>query len=173
MEVVAFCDGLNGSDGMPAYVVYLSSRVAKKFGYDKAFSALGVHLGMFKLDAEKKLLRTFDKSGGCFHLTEEFAVLNNVPREVFAEEEDATLPDETTVKITTKRLVNGKWQTKIMYKKRGIRVALGLLIPLLGQWLRARTNANQVRVFIAAHRRSGGFTLFRFEPSCLFVLLLL
>ncbi|MBI1766070.1 MAG: hypothetical protein HYR56_32090 [Acidobacteria bacterium] len=53
------------------------------------------------------------------YLLEAFAVVNNFPRKVFAEEEDATLPDETKVKVTTKRLVNGKWQTKIMYKKRG------------------------------------------------------
>ena len=118
MEDVALCDGLNGSYGMPSYAVYLSSRAARKFVYSKAFSALGVHLGMFKLDTEKKVLRTFDKSGCCFHLTEEFAVVNNLPRKVFAEEEDATISDETKVKITTKRLVNGKWQTKVIYKKR-------------------------------------------------------
>ena len=118
MEDVALCDGLNGSYSMPSYAVYLSSRAAKKFVYSKAFSALGVHLGMFKVDAEKKLLRTFDKSGCCFHQVEEFAVVNNAPRKVFEELEDATIPDETKVKITTKRLVNGKWQTKVTYQKR-------------------------------------------------------
>lgn len=119
MEDVALCDGLNGSYGMPSYAVYLSSHAAKKFVYSKAFSALGGYLGMFKLDRAKKVLRTFDKSRCCFHLTEEFVVVNNTPRKVFSEEEDATLPDETKVKITTKRLVNGKWQTKVRYKKRG------------------------------------------------------
>ena len=118
MEDVALCNGLNGSYGGPSYSIYLSSRAAKKFVYSNAFSALGIHLGMFTLDAKKKVLRTFDKSGCCFHVTEEFDVVNNVPRKVFVEEEDATIPDETKVKITTKRLVNGKWQTKVAYKKR-------------------------------------------------------
>lgn len=119
MEDVALCDGLNGSYGMPSYAVYLSSRTARKFVYSKAFSDLGVHLGMFKVDATKKVLRIFDKSGCCFHLTEEFDVVNNAPRKIFSEEENALLPDETKVKLTTKRFVNGKWQTKVIYKKRG------------------------------------------------------
>ena len=115
MEDVALCNGLNGSYGGPSYSIYLSSKAAKKFVYDKRFSDLGVHLGMFTVDTEKKVLRTFDKSGCCWHITEEFAVVNNAPRKVFEEVEDATIADETKVKVTTKRLVNGKWQTKVKY----------------------------------------------------------
>lgn len=113
MEDVALCEGTQGSYGMPSYQVYLSSRSAGKFVYDKKFSVLGKHLGMFDVDKQKKLLRTFDKSGCCWHITEEFSVVNNAPKKVFEEVEDATINDQTKVKIITKKLVNGKWQTKV------------------------------------------------------------
>lgn len=118
MEDVAICDGANGSYGGPSYQVYLSSKSAGKFVYSKAFSELGQHLGMFEVDKKKKVLRIFDKSGCCWHVTEEYSVINNRPVKVFVEEEDATIPDETKVKITTKTLVKGKWQTKTKIVKR-------------------------------------------------------
>lgn len=118
MEDVALCDGNNGSYGGPSYQVYLSSRAQKKFVYNAAFSKLGQHLGMFEVDKAKKVLRIFDKSGCCWHVMEEYAVVNNRPVKVFVEEEDATGADDTKVKITTKRLVKGKWQTKVRYVKR-------------------------------------------------------
>lgn len=118
MEDVAICDGANGSYGGPSYQVYLSSKSAGKFVYNKAFSDLGGHLGMFEVDAKKKVLRIFDKSGCCWHVTEEYSVINGKPVKVFVEEEDATIPDETKVKITTKTLVKGKWQTKTKLVKR-------------------------------------------------------
>ena len=113
MEDVALCEGTQGSYGMPSYQVYLSSRTAGKFVYDKKFSALGKHLGMFTVDKEKKLLRTFDKSGCCWHITEEFSVVNNAPKKVFEEVEDAAFAEATKIKTITKKLVNGKWQTKV------------------------------------------------------------
>lgn len=118
MEDIALCNGTNGSYGMPSYSVYLSSRAAKKFVYDKNFSALGTHLGMFELDKTKKVLRTFDKSGCCWHITEEFSVAGNIPRKVLSIEEDATIEDETKMKVTTKTLVKGKWQTKVKFVPR-------------------------------------------------------
>ncbi len=118
MEDVAICDGANGSYGGPSYQVYLSSRSAGKFVYNKQFSELGTHLGMFQVDKTKKVLRIFDKSGCCWHVTEEYSVVNNRPVKVFVEEEDATIPDETKVKVTTKRLVKGKWKTSTKFVKR-------------------------------------------------------
>lgn len=113
MEDVAICNGKNGSYGMPSYSVYLSSRAAKKFVYNKSFSALGVHLGMFEVDTEKKVLRTFDKSGCCWHIFEEFSVVNNLPRKISSVEENAAIEDETKIEVTTKTLVKGKWRTKV------------------------------------------------------------
>lgn len=118
MEDVAICDGANGSYGGPSYQVYLSNKSAGKFVYNKAFSELGTHLGMFEVDKTKKVLRIFDKSGCCWHVTEEYSFVNNRPVKIFVEEEDATIPDETKVKITTKTLVKGKWVSKVKYVKR-------------------------------------------------------
>ena len=113
MEDVAICEGTNGSYGMPSYQVYLSSRAVGKFVYDKKFSALGKHLGMFEIDKKRKILQTFDKSGCCWHITEEFSVVNNAPKKVFEEVEDAAFAEATKIKTITKKLVNGKWQTKV------------------------------------------------------------
>ncbi len=118
MEDIAICDGANGSYGGPSYQVYLSSKSAGKFVHDKKFSELGTHLGMFTVDKKKKVLRIFDKSGCCWHVTEEYSVVNNRPVKVFVEEEDATIADEKKVKITTKMLVKGKWQKKVKFVKR-------------------------------------------------------
>jgi hypothetical protein len=118
MEDVAICNGNGGSYGMPSYQIYLSSRSAGKFVYNKAFSELGEHLGMF----EEKVLRIFDKSGCCWHVVEEYRVAGGRPVKIFVEEEDATVENENQegkVKITTKRLVKGKWQTRVRYKKVG------------------------------------------------------
>jgi hypothetical protein len=119
MEDVAICTNpQGGSYGMPAYSVYLSSKTARKFVYDRSFSALGRHLGMFELDAKRKRLVTFDKSGCCWHQTEEFEVVNNRPRKVKEITEDATNSRSSNVKVITKTLVNGRWRTRLTYEKR-------------------------------------------------------
>lgn len=118
MEDIAICDGTNGSYNGPSYRIYLSSRAAGKFVYNPAFSKLGTRLGMFEVDKAKKRLRIFDKSGCCWHVTEEYSVVGNRPVKVFVEEVDATIPDETKVKITTKRLVGGRWKTSVKFVKR-------------------------------------------------------
>jgi biotin carboxylase len=73
---------------------------------------------MFTVDKEKKTLETLDKSGCCWHLTERDRVVNDRPVKVFEEVEDATVADETKVKVTTKTLLNGKWRTSVKYVKR-------------------------------------------------------
>ncbi|MBK8465238.1 MAG: hypothetical protein IPL32_05350 [Chloracidobacterium sp.] len=118
MEDVALCNGQNGSYGMPSYDVYLSSRKQGKFVHSKAFSDLGAHLGLFSVVKNKKQLETFDKSGCCWHITERYDVVGNKPRKVFEMVEDATIPDEAKVKVTTKTLVNGKWKKSVKYEKR-------------------------------------------------------
>ena len=115
MEDVALCNGANGSYGGPSYNVYLSSRSAGKFVYSSGFSKLASHLGMFTVDKDQKQLETFDKSGCCWHITERYSVVNNRPVKVFEEIEDAMIPDETKVKITTKTLVRGRWKRSVKY----------------------------------------------------------
>ena len=115
MEDVAICDGPNGSYGGPSYQVYLSSRTAGKFVHSPAFSELGQKLGMFQVDKKRKRLTTFDKSGCCWHITEEYSVVGNRPVKVFSREEDAMNGER--MKITTKTRVNGKWKTTVAYRK--------------------------------------------------------
>jgi len=119
-EDLAIRDGNNSGYGGPSYQIYLFSPQSKKFLRNQPFTNLAQneYLGMFEVDKKRKLLRTFSKSGCCFHATEEFKVLNNLPKRVFEETEDATIPDEKKVRITTKRLINEKWQTSIRYVKR-------------------------------------------------------
>lgn len=118
MEDIAICNGANGSYGGPSYSIYLSNRAAGKFVYSKPFTDIASHLGMFDVLKNKKQLQTFDKSGCCWHITERYDVVANRPRKIFEEVEDATIPDETKVKVTTKTLVNGKWKTSVSYVKR-------------------------------------------------------
>ncbi len=119
-EDLALCDGTNGSYGMPSYQIYLFSPQSKKFVNSPAMTRLaqGEYLGMFEVDARQRVLRTSGKSGCCFHITEEFSVVKNRPRKVFEVIEDATIPDEKRVKITTRKLVNGRWRTRIKYEPR-------------------------------------------------------
>ncbi len=118
MEDVALCNGQNGSYGMPSYDIYLSSRKAGKFVHSKAFSDLGIHLGLFTVLKDKKQIETFDKSGCCWHITERYDVVGGKPRKVFVMIEDATVSEDLSkTKVTTKRLVNGKWKTTVRYEK--------------------------------------------------------
>lgn len=117
MQDLALCDGKQGGYGMPSYQIYLFSRGVNKFVFSPAFSKLvhGVNLGMFEVDAKRKVLRTYSKSGCCFHETEEFSVVSDRPRKILEITEDANIADEKRVKVTTKRFVNGRWRTTIKY----------------------------------------------------------
>jgi hypothetical protein len=120
VEDLSLCDGTNGGYGMPSYQIYLFSRRASKFVHSAEFTELSQEgrLGMFERDAKRKVLRTSSKSGCCLHMTEEFVVMNNRPRKVLEIEEDATLANEKRVKITTKRLVRGRWRKTVRYAPR-------------------------------------------------------
>jgi hypothetical protein len=116
---VAVCDGRNGGYGMPSYQVYLFSKRQNKFVRSPAFTKLGQgYLGMFEINKKKKMLFAFSKSGCCWHQTEGFSIVGNRPKKVFEEIEDATIPDEKKVKVTTKTLVGGRWRTSVKYVKR-------------------------------------------------------
>ena len=118
MEDVAVCIGQSGSYGMPAYEIYLSNRAAGKFVLSKPFTNIASHLGMFDVLKKTKQIETFDKSGCCWHITERYNIVNNRPVKVWEMVEDATIKDETKVKVTTKTLVGGKWKTTTKLVKR-------------------------------------------------------
>jgi hypothetical protein len=120
IEDLSLCDGRNGGYGMPSYQIYLFLPRAGRFILSEEFTELSQEgrLGMFERDARRKRLRTSSKSGCCLHMTEEFVVVNNRPKKVLEIEEDATIPDKKRVKITTKRLIGGRWRTTTKYVRR-------------------------------------------------------
>ena len=119
IDDLALCDGTGGGYGMPSYRIYLFSSRRNRFILSDGLSDLTQgRLGMFDNDAKRKRLRALSKSGCCLHTTEEVVVVNNRPKKILEIEEDATIADEKRVKITTKRLVGGRWRTTVKYVPR-------------------------------------------------------
>ena len=120
IEDLSLCDGRNGGYGMPSYQIYLFQPRAGRFILSEEFTELSQEgrLGMFERDARRKRLRSSSKSGCCLHMTEEFVVVNNRPKKVLEIIEDATIADKQRVKVTTKRLIGGRWRTTTKYVPR-------------------------------------------------------
>ncbi|MEP7074707.1 MAG: hypothetical protein ABI878_02770 [Acidobacteriota bacterium] len=118
-EDVAICDGGDGAYGSPTYRVYLHSPASKRYVYSPAFSALAHDdaLGMFEIDAKKKMLMKASKSGCCWHRTQGFSVVSNTPKLVYEFTEDATQNAGETVKIISRKLTAGKWKTSVKRAK--------------------------------------------------------
>ncbi|UYZ64211.1 XAC2610-related protein [Hymenobacter weizhouensis] len=111
-EDLAIRNGNNSGYGGPSYDVYVFTSRSRRFIRSRELTALATeNLGMFQVDKKRQRLITFQKSGCCWHLTTEFAV---VPGQglvkMLTEEEDATT--ETMV-VTTRRRVNGQWTTSV------------------------------------------------------------
>lgn len=113
-------DGNNSGYGGPSYQIYLFSPRTGTFVHSQSFTDLGQgeYLGMFEIDRKRKILRASSKSGCCLHRTDEFIVVGNRPKKVFEETEDATIPDEKRVKITTRKFAGGRWRTSVRYVRR-------------------------------------------------------
>lgn len=109
-EDLAFRNGNEGSYGGPSYDIYLSSKAGGKFIKNAPLSKLASeNLGLFTVDKKSKTLETFNKSGCCYHETTRYKIVNNRPVKVYVLIEDAMNGEK--VKITTKKLVGGKWKT--------------------------------------------------------------
>ena len=112
-EDLAVCNGRNGGYGAPSYNVYLFNKGTKKFVENVRFSKLaqGAYLGLFFIEAKKRQLVAYSKSGCCYHETDVFKVINNRPVLVEKIIEEASGGDATgyVVTVTTRKLVNGKW----------------------------------------------------------------
>ena len=113
-------DGNNSGYGGPSYRIYLFSPRASKFVFSQPFTDLGQggYLGMFQIDRKRKKLRAYSKGGCCLHGMDEFIVVGNRPKKILEVLEDATIPDEKRVRITTKRLIKGRWRTTVKYVSR-------------------------------------------------------
>lgn len=112
---LALCDGNYSGYGGQSFQIYLFAPQRKMFVRSPGFTRLAQapYLGMFEVDRKRKVLTNFSKSGCCLQLWEEYAVANNRPRKIFEQTEDATDPLGKKVKTTTRRLINGRWQTRV------------------------------------------------------------
>lgn len=106
-------NGNDGPYGGPTYSVYLYDTASKQFVLSDELSTLtGETLGMFQVDAKRKRLSTFAKSGCCYHETTHYQFdarhrLQAVERLI----EDAQDPAGKQVRVTRETLVNGRWKT--------------------------------------------------------------
>jgi hypothetical protein len=118
IDDLAIRDGNNSGYGGPSYQVYLFSKRAEKFVRNPSLTDLAQNgLGMFEVDKKRRILRVSSKSGCCWHQTQEYSVVGNRAKKIFEQTEDA-MTYENKVEITTKRLVNGRWRTKVRYEKK-------------------------------------------------------
>ena len=115
---LAIRNGNESSYGGPSYDVYVFNKTRQQFVPSSELTELAVeNLGMFQTDDKRKRLITFAKSGCCFHITSEYAVIPNKGLKLVHEvTEDATGTGEQ-VTVTTKsyNLHTKKWR-KILKK---------------------------------------------------------
>jgi hypothetical protein len=113
---LAIRDGNHNFDEGPSYQIYLFSPKRKRFIHSRAFTNLNQtkYIGAMQVDYQTKVLRAFSREYNRWESVEEFKVVRrNRLKKVSQKTEDYT--DANRVKITTKRLVKGRWQTKVKY----------------------------------------------------------
>jgi hypothetical protein len=118
MKDLAICNGRSGGYGSPSYTVYLFNGRVNKFVENKRLSKLteDVYLGLFFVEAKKRLLVAFWKSGCCYHQTEKYRVVANRP--VLVEKITEAVDDTGDfMVVTTRKLVDGKWVKRVRKEK--------------------------------------------------------
>jgi hypothetical protein len=119
-EDVAVCNGRNGGYAAPSYNVYLYNKHSQRFAENVRFSRLTEgYLGLFFVDAKKRQLTAYSKSGCCYHETDVFKVVNNRPVlvEKVIEEASGSDTDGYVVRVTTRKLVGGRWVKRVSKRK--------------------------------------------------------
>ncbi len=114
-EDLAIRNGNESSYGGPSYDVYVFNKTRQQFVISDALTALAYeNLGMFQTDTKRKRLVTFAKSGCCFHVTSEYAVIPNKGLKLVHELTEDAMGGEQ-VKVTTKsyNLKTRKWHTTV------------------------------------------------------------
>ncbi|WP_407640379.1 XAC2610-related protein [Acinetobacter piscicola] len=116
-EDIAIRNGNEGAYGGPTYDIYIFNRTRNKFVFSDELSALThENLGMFKLDADKKRILTFNKSGCCYHIRSEYVVVPQKGLRLVKEFiEDATVAEGDKVKVTERTLNKGRWVENTKY----------------------------------------------------------
>ncbi len=110
---IAIRNGNQSGYGGPSYDIYVNNFTKKQFVLSEELTALAYeNLGMFQTDPERKRIITFAKSGCCWHITTEYAVIPKKGlRKVYEMEEDAT-GDGENMKVITRNWANNKWIVK-------------------------------------------------------------
>ena len=114
-EDLAIRNGNESSYGGPSYDVYVFNKTRQQFVLSNALTALAYdNLGMFQTDLKRKRIITFAKSGCCFHVTSEYAVIPNKGLKLVHEVTEDAMGGEQ-VKVTTKsyNLHTKKWRTTL------------------------------------------------------------
>ena len=117
---LAIRDGNHNFDQGPSYQIYLYSPKSKRFVHNQALTNLNQnkYIGAMEVDQKNQVLRAFSRSYGRWESTEVFKVVRGTRlKKIYQRTEDTT--DQKRVEITTKRLIKGRWQTKVRYKKWG------------------------------------------------------
>jgi hypothetical protein len=111
-EDIAVRNGNQSGYGGPSYDIYVYNSTKKQFVPSEGLTALAYeNLGMFQTDQKRKRIITFAKSGCCWHITTEYAVIPKKGlQKVYELEEDAMGGDHVTV--TTRNLIHNKWVNK-------------------------------------------------------------
>jgi hypothetical protein len=107
-EDFAVQDSEQGPYGGPTFQVFLYRPASSRFERSDELSDLTRQtLGFFQVDARRKRITTFAKSGCCYHVTEQYAVRRGALVMVSRVTEDAMY--DGPVHVTTEKLVAGKW----------------------------------------------------------------
>jgi len=108
---IALRTGNEGAYGGPSYEVLLYQPTSKTFVKSESLTQLGSeNLGLFDIDPTTKTLTSFTKSGCCWHQSSVWEVHNDKPVLIQEVTEDATVGDSMML-ISTRKLLNGQWQT--------------------------------------------------------------
>jgi hypothetical protein len=100
---LAIRNGNEGSYGGPSYDVYVFNKTRQQFVFSSELTELAYdNLGMFQTDAKRKRLITFAKSGCCFHMTSEYAVIPNKGLKLVYELTEDAMGGGEQVEVTTK-----------------------------------------------------------------------
>lgn len=106
-----------GPYGGPTFAVFLATAGGPPFVRSEALSRLTEEtLGFFRVDAKRKRLVTTAKSGCCYHVTEEFAVVRDEPVPVRRIIEDATYDGYWLE--TRETLIDGRWHRETRRHRR-------------------------------------------------------
>ncbi|REC49414.1 hypothetical protein DRF67_02730 [Chryseobacterium pennipullorum] len=111
-EDIAIRNGNMGNYMAASYDVYVFNSTRMGFVKSKELTDLASNsLDIFDVDAKRKRLISYGKSGCCNMFTTEYAVIPNKGLDkVLEKEEDSS--EEGRVKVTTREKINDKWRTK-------------------------------------------------------------